>query len=529
MLCSISGEVPRKPVVSKVTGKVYEKDLLLKFVETNGKEPNSDQDFDETDIIEIKTEDVVAPPRPPTLTSIPSLLSVFQNEWDAVVLETFSLKQQYQQVRQELTQALYQNDASCRVIARLIKERDDARNALSNLEANFASYNQNVSENVADTAKEGSSMELDESIKDNFLEDATKIINDTFKTLSSDRKKRKSPQGLCSADSLKGFSQIGVVESLHSSTKPGILAVSANSSGDLILTGGVDGFANIYQRSSNQILAELKAHSKKTSHVCWLSSSSSDMNNVLFTGSADKTVKTWISNNQDDKDWSNSQTLKTHNSPISGLCVHPSNSFVFSSSINGMWDLSDITSGRSLFSAQLKDNLSITSCGVHPDGLIFGTGSERGKLHIWDIKTQNVLMEFDVKPPTDISMGSVKFLNFSENGYYLATACNDIVQILDLRKKAAIHTIQLSIPVSGSQAEPWSSSSLVNSVKFDRSGSYLSICGEDTRIYKSKTWNELLVVSENSMEVSDISWLDNLSNGFVTSGLDRSLRFYGLD
>ncbi|MDA4133675.1 MAG: hypothetical protein OK454_11225 [Thaumarchaeota archaeon] len=70
-------------------------------------------------------------PRPPTLTSIPALLATFQNEWDALALETYNLREQLARTREELATALYQHDAALRVIARLQRERDEARDALS--------------------------------------------------------------------------------------------------------------------------------------------------------------------------------------------------------------------------------------------------------------------------------------------------------------------------------------------------------------------------------------------------------------
>ena len=53
-----------------------------------------------------------------------------QNEWDALVLETYTLRQQYNSTRQELSYALYAQDAANRVVARLIKERDAARESV---------------------------------------------------------------------------------------------------------------------------------------------------------------------------------------------------------------------------------------------------------------------------------------------------------------------------------------------------------------------------------------------------------------
>jgi pre-mRNA-processing factor 19 len=113
-----------------VLGNVYEKRLIEVYITENHKDPVNGEELEITDLIDLKSSRIVAP-RPPTLTSIPSLLSTFQNEWDALALESFNMRQQLQQTRQELATALYQHDAAVRVIARLTRERDEARDALS--------------------------------------------------------------------------------------------------------------------------------------------------------------------------------------------------------------------------------------------------------------------------------------------------------------------------------------------------------------------------------------------------------------
>jgi len=135
MICSLSGEVPENPVLSK-TGYIFERRLVEKYLDNNGKCPHTGEAMTRDDLISIHDVNKVVKPRPIAATSIPGMLALFQNEWDASMLETFTLKQQLSSVRQELSHALYQHDAACRVIARLIKERDEARSQFSNFQTN---------------------------------------------------------------------------------------------------------------------------------------------------------------------------------------------------------------------------------------------------------------------------------------------------------------------------------------------------------------------------------------------------------
>jgi hypothetical protein len=60
------------------------------------------------------------------------MLVALKNEWDEVMLETFALKQALDTTRKELSQTLYQHDAACRVIARLMAENAELNALVGN-------------------------------------------------------------------------------------------------------------------------------------------------------------------------------------------------------------------------------------------------------------------------------------------------------------------------------------------------------------------------------------------------------------
>ena len=100
MFCNISNKVPEEPVVSKKSGLLFEKRLILKYIDEKGICPVTQETLSVEDLLNIKTE-TMSKPRTLNSNSIPNLLQTFQNEWDSLMLETFSLKQQNQEVRKK--------------------------------------------------------------------------------------------------------------------------------------------------------------------------------------------------------------------------------------------------------------------------------------------------------------------------------------------------------------------------------------------------------------------------------------------
>ncbi|KAJ1801351.1 hypothetical protein LPJ59_000352 [Coemansia sp. RSA 2399] len=506
---------------------MYERRLLQKHLDETGREPHTDHALTPAEIIAVHADPAVHP-RAPSLTSIPALLSTFQNEWDALVLEAFTLKQQHQQVRQELAQALYQNDAACRVIARLMRERDEARQSLASLQVSVhieepaSAPAAPAPASAAAAASVSESMDVDNATpEDAYYARAA----ETAKTLSAARMKREAPANLTSADTWKTAVQAGaVVEALHTSTKPGITTLCIDASGDLALTGAKDNHAEVYSRVRDQTVATLKGHTKKLTAAVWIGQR-------IVTGSADKSVRIWepkaAKEPQEEEGgmlalpsgWAKKTIIKEHAAEIAAIAVHPSMDYFASAAVDGTWAIHSVD-GTTIISDRLDSH--ITCIAFHPDGMFLAIATADGCVKILDVKQRQILASLDV------SSTPIGGLHFSENGYHFATTCETEVAIWDLRKQKKSHAWTPADLNGGHAFGP-------APARFDASGKYLAIvCGLTLHVFKAKGWLQLAAVQmtsddhpdPESYSIEDIAWVGPLSTAVAAVTNLNSLVYF---
>ncbi|KAG5004038.1 hypothetical protein JHK86_028177 [Glycine max] len=481
MNCSISGEVPEDPVVSRNSGLLFEKRLIERHISDYGKCPITGEPLTMDDIVPIKTGKIVKP-RPVQAASIPGMLGMFQNvwnlcyaEWDGLMLSNFALEQQLHTARQELSHALYQHDAACRVIARLKKERDEARSVLAQAERQFPASAPNAITANDPVLSNGKRAAEDEDlapgakkIHPGISSSIISELTDCNASLSQQRKKRQIPATLAPVEALEAYTQISS-HPFHKTNKQGIISLDILYSKDLIATGGIDTNAVIFDRPSGQILATLSGHSKKVTSVKFVAQGES-----FLTASADKTVRLW--QGSDDGNYNCRHILKDHTAEgrysggatpirdghvcsgtvsgrggvarvaerffvpllrsiggskwVQAVTVHATNNYFVTASLDGSWCFYELSSGTCLTQVYDTSGSSegYTSAAFHPDGLILGTGTTESLVKIWDVKSQANVARFDGHA------GPVTAISFSENGYFLATAAHDGVKLWDLRK-----------------------------------------------------------------------------------------------
>ncbi|KAJ3574618.1 hypothetical protein NP233_g1652 [Leucocoprinus birnbaumii] len=503
VFCAISGEPPQDPVVSIKSGQVYERRLITKYITENGTDPITGDKLEESDLIELKASPKTAPPRPPSHTSLPALLHTLQNEYDAVVLELFSLRQKYNSVRQELSYALYSQDAATRVVARLIRERDAAREALANVQASMG---------IAPSAPaDGADVEMGEgaTAEEGLPAAVVAQIDETHAALSSARKKRKPPTGYATTADVKTYTAKHSIPSLHSASPSGItsLAVSRVNPSQF-LTGGNDKIVQLYDRSTDKVLASLKGHSKKINHVAFREREGEKT--LLLSAGADKIAKIW---SQDDAsgEYIANYTLRSHKGEISGLAVHPTSKLAVYSSLDKTYSIHDLTTFTQVFRSAPSDE-PFTSLAVHPDGTLIATGTPTSTIQIFDIRTGAIAATLTPAEGTPFTVNS---LAFSENGYHmLAPESLSSVAIWDLRKTKSTQSIDLGENFK------------VNRVTYDQSAQFLAASGNHgAKVFAHKTWEELVRIEEGS-DISELVFGEQGKEIWAATG--REVKLWGL-
>src|SRR4051812_45674263 len=84
LYCALSGEIPEVPVVSPASGAIFEKRLIMKYLDNDSIDPINGKPLTKEQLVEIKVEQLIKP-KNPSQTSIPAILKCLQDEWDAVV------------------------------------------------------------------------------------------------------------------------------------------------------------------------------------------------------------------------------------------------------------------------------------------------------------------------------------------------------------------------------------------------------------------------------------------------------------
>merc|ERR1712226_214412 len=538
------------PCVSHVSGRVFEKRLLEKWIEQKGTDPVNNEPLAIEQTTDIKNSDSTVRPRAPAWTSVPGILKALQDEWDALMLHQFGLRDQLQSSRQELSHTLYQHDASCRVIARLQRETAEAKEALSELrplqeqmkaagmvpnghdataataqklteaqreelraehKAKIASQ-PNPDMEVVDAEGEGESDPLNRPLSQHVTEEILKTNEELTKLRKKRHKDKNAFPELAKTDEIMNFSAVGEgFSGFHSTSHPGILDINMNDEllPNFVISAGVDKTAILFDMEHEAIAATLKGHSKKVTKALI-----HPVERMAITSSVDQTVKLWALQQESENQGVCLETFKIHKGTVSGVTLHPVSNYILTAGYDGIWNFVDLPSSSTMTS--IKTDYEFTACQVHPDGRIFATGTqgERNSVIVWDISERQEVHTFEGH--TD----GISNISFSDNGYYMATGSKDgSCRVWDLRKLKCKETLAM-----GDASAP------VNAVQFDDSGTYLAASsGNAIQIFSTgRSWNSLTTLEGHDAAVTSLRFGAN-AHTLYSSGMDGRIMNYKLN
>jgi len=404
------------------------------------------------------------------------------------------------QKKKELSENLYNHEASARVILKLQTQLRAAHIENEMLKQQMLTMGPKADIDMDDGGELG----------------VTPTLTTLFKTTSEEllkmRKgfaKREFPD-LMTREDIQRFEAVGS-NPVHATTSPGIKCVDMLN--NKIVTGGNDGAVVLFNRAKGKVVAKMTGHSKPVNNV------EINKNGVIVSASVDTTARVWSSN--DETNYSCASIARCHTKEVTGLSMHPAQEHFLTASLDRSFALHDLNVGKMVYHCQSGDGNEMgqfTTFKMHPDGMIACGGTKEGSAHVWDLLTRATL-------PLEIpkASGPITSLNFSENGYYMICANQNqsgdggIVKLWDLRKVSCLQEIQLpEIPVCA---------------RFDNTGKYVGVCtGNTVNVYNfisRQAVGEIVQLHGHEKAVQAMVFSDNVEN-IVSVSLDRMMKIWAV-
>lgn len=377
--------------------------------------------------------------------------------------------------------------------------------------------------NVGRASAGASAMDIDEgkkapaaaapAVAGELPEQVLSLLTSTATALSKTRKAtiKEAATSVASAADLQSFKIQDRSHPLHATTNPGILCVDISKANqDLILTGGNDGKAIVFQRSTGKIAAHINGHKSAVVAAKWHPTKE----DVLFTASADYTANVW--RNDGAGKYNVLHNLTGAKDALVGLSVHASGELVATGSKDSTWALYDVTRGGPELK-RMATGAPMSTVAFHPDGVILAAGSATdGAIRVYDLKACKLAAELK-----GAHSGGITAFAFSENGFHCASAeASGVVKLWDLRKLANFHTIN-SVSIDGDKA-----GALVSSLVFDDSASYLAAAtGSRVVVYGTKSWEEVTNLADHKDRVTGVAF-GSQARTIVSVAMDRNLKVW---
>ncbi|QPG73231.1 hypothetical protein FOA43_000538 [Brettanomyces nanus] len=445
MICSISGEPTSNPVLSLKSRRIFDRKLISQYISQNQKDPINEEPMTEDDLVSIddSINSSIVLTRKSNQDSIPSMLAMFQNEWDSLSLEIFELRKQIVELKKELSLSLYRQDAAVKVATRAVKERDEARNALQALAMKIGTGDIGEVDEESEEPKEPNQpkepkepvekMVGDKSIS--LTQQYVDLLTKEQLVLFSRHKSHKHKLPFSLRENFKlSFDETASVD--HGEYK-----VYSKSEFKIAIVYEKDNSGEIFEIDSktNDLTLVTNFKVDRRSQIVglnWIHDKNSDDTKLLLTT---KTKVLAISC----KDGKKSDYIKSKEQ-IKATAVHPS----LPISIQAYSDRYTIFDGKKVIykSAKISESV-ITDAVIHNDGILMALGHENSVVDIFELVQEKKLLT--ISPPED-GLGKLSQMLFAKNGYWLLIKYGEkVVGVYDLRKGVFQNVIRFNSVEAG--------------------------------------------------------------------------------